>query len=120
WVSIQPSMIEGWGITVIESNASGTPVIASDVNGLRDSIVHNKTGMLVKPKDITEFKNAIMQCFNDKKFLRMLSEEAYVWSNNFSWDISADIFMKKIIGVLQEKSMAEESMKLSQAQVIKK
>ncbi len=102
WVSIQPSMIEGWGITVIEANASGTPVIASNVNGLRDSIVHNRTGVLVRVKNIQEFSDAIKKCFSDKKFLKTLSEEAYLWSNNFSWDISADIFYKTILNELNK------------------
>ncbi len=38
WAALQPSLIEGWGITVIEANAAGTPVIASRVNGLQDSV----------------------------------------------------------------------------------
>ena len=36
WISVQPSMMEGWGITVIEANSCATPVIASRLSGLSD------------------------------------------------------------------------------------
>ncbi len=44
WVCINTSLKEGWGITIIESNACGTPVVASDSPGLRDSVIDGKTG----------------------------------------------------------------------------
>src|SRR5207237_10913800 len=44
WAAIQPSQMEGWGLTVIEANAAGTPVIASRVNGLQDSVLDGQIG----------------------------------------------------------------------------
>jgi glycosyltransferase involved in cell wall biosynthesis len=43
---------EGWGLTVIESNALGTPNVASDAPGLRDSVRHGETGFLVPVGDV--------------------------------------------------------------------
>lgn len=43
---IQPSEKEGWGVTIIEANACGTPCVASNVDGLKDSIVEGDTGYL--------------------------------------------------------------------------
>lgn len=96
WVMVQPSMIEGWGITVIEANASGTPVIASDVNGLRDSISDGKTGMLVKVRDSMDLAEKIRQITKSPKVLKSFSDEAYVWSKNFSWAKSAGMLMSSI------------------------
>lgn len=93
WVMVQPSMIEGWGITVIEANASGTPVIASDVNGLRDSVVNGKTGLLVKPKDVGQFAKAMIDLIENKKLRTLLSQEAVKWSQGFSWENSAGRFL---------------------------
>jgi glycosyltransferase involved in cell wall biosynthesis len=92
WALIQPSLIEGWGITVIEANAKGTPVIASNVAGLRDSVVDGQTGILVKPRDIAGFSAAMEQVIKDKVFLRQLSNNSYEWSKNFGWDKSAQRF----------------------------
>jgi glycosyltransferase involved in cell wall biosynthesis len=64
YVLIQPSKKEGWGITIIEANACGTPCVASNVSGLKDSIENGTNGYLFEfnnPKDlvlkILEIKN---------------------------------------------------------------
>ncbi len=92
WAAVQPSQIEGWGITVIEANACETPVIASNVNGLRDSIVDGQTGMLVKLKNIDQFAAAMHTIIANVNMRKNLSQEAYLWSQRFSWDKSARKF----------------------------
>jgi glycosyltransferase involved in cell wall biosynthesis/O-antigen/teichoic acid export membrane protein len=97
WVAVQPSQVEGWGITVIEANACGTPVIASYVNGLKDSIVDGKTGILVRPGNEERFAEAILSVVTYSKLRTGLSHEAYIWSQNFSWDKSAKQFYEIIV-----------------------
>lgn len=97
WVMVQPSMIEGWGITVIEANASGTPVVASNVNGLKDSVVHNQTGILVNPKNSNEFAHAIISLFLDENARVQISQQAIEWATKFSWKESANKFYTLII-----------------------
>ena len=48
WMLVHPALIEGWGIVVAEAAIRGTPAVAFDVPGLRDSVVHGQTGMLVQ------------------------------------------------------------------------
>ena len=48
WLLVHPALIEGWGIVVSEAAIRGTPAVAFDVPGLRDSVVHGETGMLVQ------------------------------------------------------------------------
>jgi len=43
---INTSAKEGWGLTVIEANACGTPTVSSNVQGLRDAVVDGETGLL--------------------------------------------------------------------------
>ena len=47
WLLLHPAMIEGWGIVVAEAAIRGTPAIGFAVPGLRDSVVHGQTGLLV-------------------------------------------------------------------------
>ncbi len=96
WVALQPSMVEGWGITVIESNASGTPVIASNVNGLRDSVVHGQTGTLVPVGDVDAFATAMIDFIINDKYRNEISNNAHDWSQNFSWEKSSEKFMEII------------------------
>ena len=48
WLLMHPALIEGWGLVVAEAAIRGTPAVAFDVPGLRDSVVHGQTGMLVR------------------------------------------------------------------------
>ncbi|MBU5689300.1 MAG: glycosyltransferase family 4 protein [Candidatus Aenigmarchaeota archaeon] len=94
WLQVNPSVREGWGINVIEGNACGTPCIAFDVPGLRDSIKHNQTGILVKEDgNIQKLAEAIMMVLKDKKLRQKLSKNALEYSKQFSWDKSADEFL---------------------------
>lgn len=90
WIALQPSQMEGWGITVIEANSCGTPVIASNTKGLRDSIVNGKTGILVKVKDISGFAAEMLILATNRKKLTEMSRNAFLWSKNFSWSASSD------------------------------
>ena len=92
WVVLQPSQIEGWGITVIEANACGTTVIASRVHGLRDSVIDGRTGILVESGDIFGFATAMERLISDPELRLSLSREAYLWSKSFSWGRSAELF----------------------------
>ncbi len=105
WVMVQPSQIEGWGITVIEANCSGTPVIASRVNGLRDSVVHGETGLLVEPGNITAFYKAMKLLVEDQKFLEKLSQRALIWAKRFTWDRSANVLDDIITAKIEADSL---------------
>lgn len=94
WVSFQLSQVEGWGITVIEANAYGTPVIASRVNGLKDSILDGKTGVLVPPKNVGATCDAMIDLIEDANYRRALAKNALAWAREFNWDDGAEVFGK--------------------------
>ena len=96
WLIVQPSKIEGWGITVIEANASGTPVIASDVSGLRDSVNNPHSGYLVPWGQVNKFAKKIELILTDKKGRKKLEKGSQEWAKNFSWEKSAKIFYNTI------------------------
>lgn len=97
WLFITMAEKEGWGITVIEANAMKTPAIGSNVEGLRDSIKNNETGILVKLGDIKNLAEKISELLKNKNELNRISENAYKWSQKFNWDNSADHFLEKSI-----------------------
>jgi glycosyltransferase involved in cell wall biosynthesis len=92
WMALQPSSFEGWGITVIEANSCATPVVASDVGGLRDSVLKNHTGVLVEPKNVNDFAKVMIFLSQNKKVLNQMSENALSWSKKYTWDKSSDKF----------------------------
>ena len=100
WVFVTPSMKEGWGITVIEANDCGTPAIAYNVPGLRDSVRDGDTGLLVPAGNIEELAKAILRVLGDSKLRAVLSRNAEEWASSFSWDSSAKEFEKVLEGVI--------------------
>ena len=79
WVSAHPSAKEGWGIPVIEANACGTPAIAYDVPGHRDSIRDGETGLLVPYGDIEGLASAIVKLLKDEELRERMSRNAPLW-----------------------------------------
>lgn len=89
WVFINPSLIEGWGITTIEANACGTPVVASNVAGLIDAVHNPHSGLLVPYGNVDEFAKHITSLLTHTAQRTRMSREAIRWAKNFDWDRSA-------------------------------
>jgi glycosyltransferase involved in cell wall biosynthesis len=88
-VCVCPSEKEGWGLTVIEANRVGTPVVASDAPGLRDSVRDGQTGLLAPYGDVDAFADAIGRLLEDDTLALRMSREALRWSDHFDWDRAA-------------------------------
>lgn len=102
WVIVVPGVREGWGQVVIDANALGTPAIAYDVAGLRDSIRNEETGLLVKENgDVVALAGAIVKVLRNDGLGKSLSKNALKWTKNFDWDKSAEEFLKIIEGVMK-------------------
>jgi glycosyltransferase involved in cell wall biosynthesis len=92
WILVNPSVREGFGLNVIEANACGTPAIAYNVPGLRDSIINGKTGLLVENGNIEKLANTIIKILEDEIYRKILCVNALEYAKNFSWDITAQGF----------------------------
>lgn len=89
WVKVTPSSKEGWGLTVLEANACGTPVIASNVPGLRDAIKDNQTGLLYEYGNVEELGRKILGVLKDSDLQTRLALNALQFSKQFDWDVVA-------------------------------
>lgn len=87
WVFVNPSIGEGWSISVIEANLYGTPAVAFNVAGLSESIRHGKTGFLVE--DENDLVEKICHVLNNSKTRKFLSINAQERARDFSWDNAA-------------------------------
>ncbi|MBD2303241.1 glycosyltransferase [Nostoc sp. FACHB-87] len=75
-VCVIPSHYEPFGLVAIEAMACGTPVIASDVGGLKYTVVNEETGLLVPPNNIELFAEAINRILANKIWAEQLSINA--------------------------------------------
>ena len=81
---------------VTESNAMGTPVVAYNVPGLRDSVIDGKTGVLVNDNSPKGLASASVSLLTDRDLLKKYSNDALSFSTQFSWDNTASAFDKMI------------------------
>ncbi len=99
---VNTSSKEGWGLTVIESNACGVPVIAADSPGLRDSVKDGYNGILYPFGDIDALAAAIERLLGNRSLLEIMRKQAIQWSQRFDWDKSAqgilEILKKRLNG----------------------
>jgi glycosyltransferase involved in cell wall biosynthesis len=86
WVGVQTSTIEGWGLGVIEAAACGTPTVASDSPGLRESVRDGQTGILVSHGDVEALAKAISRLLADVGFREKMGANAREWATRFSWE----------------------------------
>lgn len=89
WVHVLTSPKEGWGIANLEAAACGTPTVASDSPGLRDSVKHGATGLLVPHGDVEALAEALDALLADPDRVEAMGRRARSFSEGFSWDESA-------------------------------
>jgi len=83
---VQCSRKEGWGLTVTEAYACGTPVVATDSPGLSDSVQDGVTGLLVRRARPQPLAAAITHLLQDDAERSRLGRAALDWSRNFRWE----------------------------------
>ena len=88
--NVFPSPKEGWGITVMEAAACGTPSVASDSPGLRDSVRNGSTGLLVPHGDVSALADAMLRLADDAALVEQLGRSARAHAERLSWDAAAN------------------------------
>lgn len=84
WILIHPSKKEGWGLTVIEAASQKTPTLGYNVEGLKDSVINGKTGVLVKPNPL-DLAKKLEELLKNRSLVYKLAENSYIHSKKYSW-----------------------------------
>jgi glycosyltransferase involved in cell wall biosynthesis len=98
---VNPSPKEGWGLTVVEANACGLPVVASDRPGLRDSVVDGETGFLVPYGDAAAFAERSLAVLGSPDLWRRMSRAALERVKELTWERCARDTLALLDGVLR-------------------
>ena len=90
WALAFASPKEGWGITNLEAAACGTPVVASNSPGIRESVRHGETGYLVPHGDVAAMAEALDRIAASPDLVEQLGRTARTFAETFTWTRAAD------------------------------
>ncbi|WP_342417429.1 glycosyltransferase family 1 protein [Paenibacillus sp. FSL R10-2782] len=85
-VFLFPSTTETFGNVVLEAMASGTPVVGADEGGVKDNLIHGKTGLLCPAGDAAAFAEAVHLLYKDRPFRDSMSVAGRAYSMEQTWD----------------------------------
>jgi glycosyltransferase involved in cell wall biosynthesis len=104
-----PSHREGFGVVCAEAMAHGRPVVAGDVGGLRDLVVHEETGLLVPPRDVGALRIALERLLADRELRHRMGEAARARiGEHFTWRRFADETLRAYDDALSRARLAAE------------
>ena len=106
WALLLASPKEGWGITNLEAAASGTPVVASNSPGIRESVRDGETGYLVPHGDTAAMSAAMARLAADPALVARLGAQARRFAETFTWERAADETERHLQQVLTSRRVA--------------
>jgi len=82
------SIKEGWGLIVTEAASQGTPAVVYNVDGLRDSVKDNITGVICSQNTPANMAANVIDLLSDEKRYQKLRENAWQWSKKINFENS--------------------------------
>jgi glycosyltransferase involved in cell wall biosynthesis len=87
WMVASSSLREGWGMTVTEAGACGTPAVASKISGHMDAVRDGESGLLFD--DVDGMVKAMDTVLTDPQLRNRLGAGALAYASTFSWESTA-------------------------------
>ena len=82
-----PNDVEGFGIVAIEAGSCGLPVVATNIQGIRDAVIDGKTGYLIQEGNVQGFLERIQDMPLEKGDVRFAVNETFAWPKDL-WGVS--------------------------------
>jgi len=105
-VVVFPSLWEGTPLTVFEAMALERPILSTDVDGLREVLVHDQNALVVPPRDAKALAEGMVRLVEDETLARRLAEGAHATSKRFGIQTFVDT-MERLYEVLVERYRAQ-------------
>ncbi|MCL0033115.1 glycosyltransferase family 1 protein [Peptococcaceae bacterium] len=101
-IFVFPSTTETFGNVILEAMASGLPVVAPMVGGVKDNLVHGYNGIACKPRNAKDMAGAVIRLARDVSYRRKLASQAREYALKKSWDEVFDRLFNSYQQVLEK------------------
>ena len=102
WAVALASPKEGWGLTNVEAEACGTPVVASDSPGIRESVQHGETGFLTPHGDVPAMAAAMSKIASSPDLVSSMGKRARAFAETFTWERCARATEAHLLQVINQ------------------
>jgi glycosyltransferase involved in cell wall biosynthesis len=103
-ILLHASIKEGWGLVVIEAASQATPAVVYNVAGLKDSVRHGETGIVIKNNKPEEMGKQAVKLYNDKKRYKKFQKNCLKWAGSLKWDEIVQESIQLINKTVREKN----------------
>jgi glycosyltransferase involved in cell wall biosynthesis len=101
WLLVSASHSEGWGMTITEAAACGTPCVVTANHGHCAAATHDVTGLIVE--DDADLSAAMIQVLTDRALRDKLTQGSLTHAGKFQWDRTAAILLQTLVKSLPHK-----------------
>ena len=109
WLTTSTSLGEGWGCSVIEAAAWGVPCVALRVPGIRDSVIHGRTGWLVdRPQDLGAALVDALDHLASEDHAMEVTTRCQEWARCFTWDRSSDLLAGVVLDEIARRTCGHD------------
>jgi D-inositol-3-phosphate glycosyltransferase len=110
-VTVMPSSYESFGLVAAESMACGTPVVASQVGGLRSLVQDDETGFLIPWRHPNLFAERIAQIVTTPRLAERLGTNAAQAMRRLSWGATADQLLELYGELIESNRLSQEALR---------
>jgi glycosyltransferase involved in cell wall biosynthesis len=94
-ILVIPSRMESIPQVIKEAFFLKIPIIATNVGGIPELIIHKKTGMLIPPNDPKKLKETILELLSNKELSEKISNNGFDFViNNLTWEVLLPKYIK--------------------------
>jgi glycosyltransferase involved in cell wall biosynthesis len=90
-----PSLMETFGIVILEAMAAGLAVVTTDGPGCVDHIRHGVDGMIAKAGDVADFTDKLKQVMSNQELRERIRENAVAKVGEYDWDRVTDLYLEE-------------------------
>jgi glycosyltransferase involved in cell wall biosynthesis len=93
-IYVSPALVEGFSLALADAIAAGLPQVVCDVEGCGDVVQHNRTGLIVAPREPEAMAKALVMLLKDDQHRQRLSEGSRSLAQTFTWDVIVERHLK--------------------------